>query len=317
MPKISVVIPCYNRVGLIARAVASAMAQSHRPHEIIVVDDGSTDGSADVAAGLCGPIQVLRQANAGAAAARNAGIAVATGDWVAFLDSDDEWHPDKLRLQLAAAARFPDTQLVFCDTLVRTPSTVVMPSRFALGGIHGKETDRDGEFIRFDRRQFITMMADSRVISSAVMARRTPSLHFPEHIWGAEDWALWMNLVTEYPFAAVDRILVTMHQQGDNISARKGRLYRNNVRVLEDLQQLSTLTSDERKSVDYHLLVTRIGAVYHLLLSDEPAAAREILWKIPIQQLGLPRYAVYSALTRLPPAITRFVVRRATRRHLS
>ena len=166
MPKISVVIPCYNRAGLIARAVASAVAQSHLPHEVIVVDDGSTDGSAGVAAGLPGPVRVLRQANAGAAAARNAGIATATGDWVAFLDSDDEWHSDKLRLQLDAAARFPDAQLVFCDTLVRTASTILMPSRFALGGIYGKETDRDGEFIRFDRQQFITMLSNSRVITS-------------------------------------------------------------------------------------------------------------------------------------------------------
>lgn len=315
--KISVVIPCYNRAGLIARAVASAVAQSHVPHEVIVVDDGSTDGSADVAASLPGPVRVLRQANSGASAARNAGIASATGDWVAFLDSDDEWHPDKLRLQLDAAARFPDAKLVFCDTLVRTASTVVMPSRFALGGIYGNERERDGEFIRFDRQQFITMLSNSRVITSAVMARRTPSLHFPEHIWGAEDWALWINLATEYPFAAVDRVLVTMHQQGDNISARKGRLYRNNVRVLEDLKPLSVLTSEEQKAVDYHLLVTRIGAVYHSLLSGEQSEAREVLGKIPVQQLGIPRYAVYSTLTRLPPVVTRFVVRWAARRHMS
>lgn len=312
--KISVVIPCYNRAGLIANSVASAMAQTHPPHEIIVVDDGSVDGSADVAAKLPGPVCVIRQPNGGPASARNNGIAQATGDWVAFLDSDDTWHPDKLRLQLAAAERFPDVGLVFCDTLVQTATKVTMPSRFALGGIYGHEKQRDGDQIYLDRSHFTTMLVDSRVITSAVMARRTHDLHFPAHIWGAEDWALWLKLITKYPFAAIDRVLVTMYQQGDNISSRTARLTRNNVKVLEDFSVDPALTPEEHQLITQYLRTSRVSAVYHSLKSGEIAAAREMLQTVSVSDLGRVRHTLYTTLTHLPTPIARLIVTRLVQR---
>jgi len=101
---ISVIIPLYNRRDEIGRAVASALGQSHAPHEIVVVDDASRDGSAEAVAALGEKrVRLLRHAhNQGAAAARNTGIAAASGDWIALLDSDDEWMPEKLARQLAA-----------------------------------------------------------------------------------------------------------------------------------------------------------------------------------------------------------------------
>ncbi|HEX3971067.1 MAG TPA: glycosyltransferase family 2 protein [Stellaceae bacterium] len=101
---ISVIIPLYNRREEIGRAIASALRQSHAPSEIVVVDDCSRDDSAAVVAALGDPrIRLLRhERNRGAAAARNTGIAAATGDWIALLDSDDEWEPEKLARQLAA-----------------------------------------------------------------------------------------------------------------------------------------------------------------------------------------------------------------------
>jgi glycosyltransferase involved in cell wall biosynthesis len=92
---VSVVIPAYNREALIGRAVVSALSQRpHRPAEVIVVDDGSTDATADVAEQL--GARVIRQENKGEGGARNAGIAAATSTWLAFLDSDDEWLPQHL-----------------------------------------------------------------------------------------------------------------------------------------------------------------------------------------------------------------------------
>lgn len=101
---VSVVIPTYNRAGTVAAAIESALAQQDPPDEIIVVDDGSTDETAAVLAGFGGRIIALPQANAGVSGARNAGIARAKGDWVAFLDSDDVWAPERIAILRRDAA---------------------------------------------------------------------------------------------------------------------------------------------------------------------------------------------------------------------
>jgi glycosyltransferase involved in cell wall biosynthesis len=97
---ISCVIPAYNAERYLREAAESALRQSLPPCEIVIVDDGSTDGTADLAATLGNPIRLIRQARRGAAAARNAAVAASTGELVAFLDADDVWEPDKLRLQM-------------------------------------------------------------------------------------------------------------------------------------------------------------------------------------------------------------------------
>lgn len=108
-PRISVVLPTYNRAATLPRAIGSVLAQTFAELELIVVDDGSTDGSAGLVAGIADPrVHLLRPGNnRGAAAARNAGIAAARADWIAFQDSDDEWLPEKLAWQWRAAADAP------------------------------------------------------------------------------------------------------------------------------------------------------------------------------------------------------------------
>src|SRR5215469_600238 len=105
-PRVSVVIPLFNRARTIERALASVQRQSFSDLEIVVVDDASSDGGADKIAGLDPRLRILRHpANRGAAAARNTGINAARGEYVAFLDSDDEWLPAKLTTQLGVLDR--------------------------------------------------------------------------------------------------------------------------------------------------------------------------------------------------------------------
>jgi GT2 family glycosyltransferase len=99
---VSVVVPSYNRAALLVPTVESLLAQSCAPLEIIIVDDGSTDETPEVCARFPAPVRTIRQPNGGLPAARNAGIRAARGEWVAFCDSDDLWHPTKLEVQLAA-----------------------------------------------------------------------------------------------------------------------------------------------------------------------------------------------------------------------
>jgi glycosyltransferase involved in cell wall biosynthesis len=105
--KVSAIIPVFNRRDYLARAINSALAQTVPVDEIIVVDDGSTDGSAEVASRFGDCIRVVRQANYGVAGARRRGIQEARGEWIAFLDSDDEWLPDRNSELLKAAERVP------------------------------------------------------------------------------------------------------------------------------------------------------------------------------------------------------------------
>lgn len=112
-PLVSVVIPTFNRARYVCEAVESVLAQTHPAIQLIVVDDGSTDDTARALLEFAGRIAYLKQENRGIGAARNAGIAVARGDFFAFLDDDDLWMPDKLERQLAVFQNTPDTDAVY------------------------------------------------------------------------------------------------------------------------------------------------------------------------------------------------------------
>ncbi|MBN1818306.1 MAG: glycosyltransferase family 2 protein [Sedimentisphaerales bacterium] len=108
----SVVIPAYNAADCIGEAIQSVLAQSRSPEEIIVVDDGSTDQTAGVVRNYPS-VRYIHQSNAGAAKARNTGILAATGEWIAFLDADDRWLPDKLQRQLDLVASCPELRWTY------------------------------------------------------------------------------------------------------------------------------------------------------------------------------------------------------------
>jgi len=97
-PRFSVIIPAYNSATTLARAVDSVLAQSYPAQEIIVIDDGSTDETADIAGRYGDKLRYLRQDNAGVSSARNHGARIAKGDWLTFLDADDWYYPNRLRL---------------------------------------------------------------------------------------------------------------------------------------------------------------------------------------------------------------------------
>ena len=103
------VIPLYNKAAYVHRAISSVFDQSFEDLEVIVVDDGSTDAGGEIVAAIQDPrLRLIRQANAGVAAARNVGVGASRGRWVAFLDADDTWRPDRLARQFAALLRAPD-----------------------------------------------------------------------------------------------------------------------------------------------------------------------------------------------------------------
>ena len=154
---VSVVIPVFNGVRFLAAAIESVAAQGYRPLEIIVVDDGSTDGSGSVAAGMAG-VRCLRQENAGPAAARNAGMAVASGEFFAFLDADDLMTPNRLDLQVGYLQDHPEVGCVLGrQELLLEPG--VEPPKWATGAAASTEGPAE-------------LFGDGMTHSMSIMARR-------------------------------------------------------------------------------------------------------------------------------------------------
>ena len=125
-PLITVVIPCYNQAHFLGAALDSIAAQTYPAIQTIVVDDGSTDGSASVASER--RVQVLRQSNQGVGAARNAGLRAATGDFVVFLDADDELLPDAVQSGVASLAANPDAYLLVRQCRSVGPRNEALPT---------------------------------------------------------------------------------------------------------------------------------------------------------------------------------------------
>lgn len=121
MPLVSVVIPAYNAERFVLQAVRSVLNQCYQPIEILLVDDGSTDQTAEIVRQHAPTVQIIRQDNAGVAAARNAGVRLARGDLICFLDADDGWLPGKLAAQVAYMQAHPEVGLLYHDWLVWRP----------------------------------------------------------------------------------------------------------------------------------------------------------------------------------------------------
>jgi glycosyltransferase involved in cell wall biosynthesis len=135
--RLSVVIPTWNRAGLVCEAVGSALGQVGAELEVIVVDDGSNDGTAEILERRFGKaIELLQMATrSGVGAARNEGVRQATGDLLGFLDSDDLWLPGKLKTELEVLERFPDAEAIVSDSRFLVDGQFIGTSRFAENGL--------------------------------------------------------------------------------------------------------------------------------------------------------------------------------------
>ncbi len=130
-PRVSVIITTYNHEAFIAEAVQSVLDQTYSDYELIVVDDGSTDGTLEEISRFAEKVSLVRQPNQGVAASRNTGIRRAQGELVAFLDGDDLWEPEKLECQVAAAGDHPASGLIAVDGIKFSGASILQPSLLA------------------------------------------------------------------------------------------------------------------------------------------------------------------------------------------
>ncbi len=205
-PLVSVIIPTYNRADLLGQTLDSITKQTFRDYEIVVIDDGSTDGTHELVADRSEPIRFLEQEHRGASAARNHAVAEARGALVAFLDSDDLWQPHFLEEVAGAVDARPDAALGYSDF-----RTIDSSGRVLRGHVK-----------RQHGGQVVDRLFESIFIhTSCVVARRKVILEaggFDEQLQANEDYELWLRLSLRYPFVSVPKPLCLRRSHNGSLS---------------------------------------------------------------------------------------------------
>ena len=217
--RISAIVPAYNHAQYLNESIGSILAQTQPVDEIILVDDGSTDETRQVAASFGRRVKYIYQTNRGLSAARNTGVRAASCEWVALLDSDDWWKPHKIRLQREAALRRPTAALVYTATTTAFPDGSESV---------GKPVPPDA--------LWPMLRVTNLIAPSSIMARRDALLDcggFNEQLTACEDWDMWVRLRQRHSFANVPEA-VTVYRYGESsMSNNVGRMLSNMERILE------------------------------------------------------------------------------------
>ncbi len=271
-PGISVVIPVYNRPGLVVEALDSVLAQAWPTLEVIVVDDGSTDGTAARVAAHPGRadniVRLIQQPNRGESAARNAGIIAARQPFVAFLDSDDRWMPGKLAAQMEVFEQDPETDMVFSAYLDRRPtglSTVILST-----------------WERSVNHTLDRLLTGSCINTSTVVIRREVFNQvglFDVSLRHCEDHDMWLRLASVGTrIAYVPQPLTDTRRQPDSLAAQPAEIARASELVIGKLFDSGSLPVEIQNRRRFHLARWHLNSAgRHLEAGDGRAAVASLV----------------------------------------
>lgn len=303
---VSAVLPAFQGASTLRAALDSVLGQRPAPDEVLVVDDGSTDRTAEIAAELAAAdprVRLHRQPNAGPSAARNAGVALATGPWIAFCDADDEWLPGKLALQLRVAEAHPAAALIAGDwlrTAASPPPTAAPAPPVSV----------------LDYRQVLVL---NRFQTSTVLVRKQlleAAGGFLPELDGAEDWDMWLRCARLGPLVKIDAPLVVYRDEPTGYSKDLHRLYlamldmldRESDRLFADGAPRVLTPSQFRQLRAWHHLRFAVG----FALAGDRAGARGALADLARSPARVS--AAGAALRYLAPFLARRLTSRRARR---
>jgi glycosyltransferase involved in cell wall biosynthesis len=300
--QVSVVIPTYNRAELLKLTIQSILAQTLRPLEIIIVDDGSTDHTAEVCASFAPAVRYMGQVNGGVSAARNAGIRAAKGEWIAFCDSDDLWMYNKLELQLAAidatGAGWSVTGFALIDPEGRGVAggehgfrlafpvfseTRITPQQHLTRWLEERELRIGPESMHVYTGDAFGMLFLGNVVmpSTAIVAREVIDRagFFDESFHVAEDTEFFHRV------AAQSRLTIVMKPLADHrighpslVAEKSDLLVQNAITSVERAASLRPeLTAREREAFRDGLRMLRLRLAYARLAGLDPRGARKAL----------------------------------------
>jgi glycosyltransferase involved in cell wall biosynthesis len=285
--KISVVIPAYNAERYIAKAIESCLSQTYAPHEIIVIDDASTDGTAAIAESFPPLVRVIRLAeNMGVSVARNRGVQASTGNWLAFLDADDWFLPEKLESQMRCSLENPHAVLIYTG--------------YRMIGIDGSESY--GQF--FWPRELWPMLRYRNLFHlSSVLLRRDAFdsvAGFDPAFRIVQDWDLWLRLAALYfvkSFAALPEPLVVYRRVAGSLSSSAIRYFYERVPAINSSCLLGTAGLSRllwlRRISAFNYYDTAIALREEGSPLDLPFIFKSIaLWPFPCNGMPMRRYKV-------------------------
>ena len=282
--KISVIIPAYNAERTVARAIESVLAQTRPADEVIVIDDGSDDATAEVVRSYGNKVILIQQDNAGVSVARNTGIERATGDWIAFLDADDEWLPERLMLQVRLLQINP--HLVWttgnyftCSCCEKRRAPRVVPSLIE------KLMKQKGVFDDF----FIGCGTGLAEHTDTMLIRKDALIEvglFDTAFSKAEDLDLWWKIAHQHPTIGYISKPVAIHHFGNDISLNKAPFKAATIVMLVSRHQaLAKGTATEQSfnaMVAGRLQGWMQSMLFHALKEDIRELLREFKTIIPV-----------------------------------
>ena len=248
MPKITAILPTWNRAEWLEKSIQSVLDQTFGDFELVVVDDASTDSTAEIIERYSGKIRtIVFSENRGVSAARNAAIKNSDSEWIAFLDSDDFWHPDKLQKQIAQTKMRPACPLHFTDEIWIRNGVRVNPKK--------KHQKKEGWI--FQPSLALCLMAPSTVI----LRRELFEVHglFDENLPVCEDYDLWLRLTAQHPVALLDEKLMTRHGgHVDQLSRSDWGIDRYRVQSIQKILKTESLRPEDRTAA-IRMLIEKCG----------------------------------------------------------
>ena len=303
---ISVVIPTYNRAPLLPMTLDAVLIQSPRPHEVIVVDDGSTDDTPRLLASYAPAVRTLRIPNSGDLVARNAGLRAATGALVAYCDSDDLWRPGYLAAMAALWRAEPSIRHAFADFVIVRENTWECGSKFSAAppGFWAGFRKIDGEMGLFDAPIFDRVLEFQPFFPSCLVTNRESFLRLGGWDEGTSglvgsDFATILRLSEHAPFGVVTRPLVGIRKHTGNFSGDTQAMMLGDGRVLEYVLQTRPSLSARAPTILQNIGKRRRAAMDIAFARGDLSAVRAIYSLLPHEQRR-PAIRVKRRIAALP-----------------
>ena len=285
-PRVSVILPIYNGESYVAEAIESVLAQTYPSFEIIAVNDGSRDGSAEIVKRYLGSgrIQFVEQANQGVANARNTGIARSSGEFIALVDQDDIWLPDKLEKQVAFMDAFPEVALLHAKVVCidREGKPISCRGWIYVGeDIHGYCAEH--------------LLSGNQIAPLTVLVRRARLDEvgmFNQTFAPADDWDLWLRIAVRFPLGFLDSFVGKYRVHESNESKNLLKMKLSEIRVMESFRSgyPAHVRQMSRKTIETKLIAFYEQTADLFMGADQPSEAMTYQQKADKLKLRAPWY---------------------------